>query len=116
MAVIASTYREWTSFRPEGFNPVKIGETERVRLLLGCFEPGQSIPVHHPPIDLSLAVLEGEGILTAGDREVPIGPGTVALIPAGEARGIRAGGRLVVFLVAAPPPTEADHAEITARP
>lgn len=83
-------------------------------MLLVCLEPEQFIPVHRPGVDLTVAVLEGEGRLVVGDREETIAPGAIAFAPAGTPRGIRATTRLVVLNVVTPPPTEADHAEVVA--
>jgi quercetin dioxygenase-like cupin family protein len=108
-AIVTTTYRSKIGFRPERFNPVIIAETERVRFLEICFEPGQFIPAHKPGVDLALVVLEGEGELLAGERRETIRPGSIAFIPAGEARGIKALTRLILLNCVAPPPTGADH-------
>ncbi len=115
MSATVRSASEAASFRPERFNPVPVAENERARMLLVCFEPGQFIPVHQPRVDLSLVVLEGEGLLVAGGREEPVGPGAVAFVPAGESRGLKATTRLVAVTVVTPPPTDADHAEVAAR-
>lgn len=112
MSTVLTSYREAISFRTEGFNPIPLAGDERLKVLLTCFEPRQFIPVHEPSVDLVLFVLEGEGLLIAGNREEPITPGTIAFIGAGEARGIMATTRLVLGQVVSPPPTEADHAKV----
>lgn len=114
MAVFLSSYQQAAAFRPERFNPVVIAENERVKIIEACFEPGQFIPVHQPGVDLTLAVLEGTGSLVAGEREEPIAPGTVAFIPAGEARGLKAESRLILLHVVTPPPTDVDHVQVAA--
>lgn len=107
-------YQEALRFRPESFTPVPIGQGEHLKAMLVCFEPGQFIPVHAPKLDLALVVLEGSGRLVAGEEEVSLQAGSVAFIPAGETRGIKADTRLVAFQVVSPPPTEADHAGVKA--
>ncbi|HLY23537.1 MAG TPA: cupin domain-containing protein [bacterium] len=114
MSALMSSYRTAVAFTPERFNPVPIAQSDRVKVLLVCLEPGQFIPVHRPGVDLTIAVLEGEGTLALGDREEAIGPGAVAFAPAGTARGLRAATRLVVLNVVTPPPTDADHAGVAA--
>ncbi len=114
MAIFVNSYQQATAFRPERFNPVVIAENERVKVIEACFEPGQFIPVHQPGVDLTLAVLEGTGSLVAGEREEPIAPGTIAFVPAGEARGIKANTRLILLHVVTPPPTDADHVQVAA--
>jgi quercetin dioxygenase-like cupin family protein len=111
VSTILASYRSAVAFRQDRFQPVVLAETERIRVLLLCLEPGQAIPVHRPGIDLTLVVLEGDGMMTTGDREDPISSGTVVVVPAGTARGLRATGRLVALAVASPPPTAADHIE-----
>lgn len=112
MAEFWSSYQDLAAFRPERFNAVGLAGNQRAKALLACFEPGQFIPVHRPGVDVTLVVLEGRGQLVAGERETHIGPGAVAFIPAGEARGILAETRLVLLNVVTPPPTDADHAEV----
>ncbi|MFQ5340379.1 MAG: hemerythrin domain-containing protein [Anaerolineae bacterium] len=108
------SYTQMLSFRPEHFNPILLAESERVKVLLVCLEPGQFIPVHRPGVDLALAVLEGQGQIVVENREEPIGPGAIAFAPAGEMRGLKAETRLIALHVVAPPPTEADHAKVMA--
>ena len=102
-------------FRPERFNGIALAGSERVKVILACFEPGQFIPVHHPGVDLTLVILEGEGVLVAGDREERIGPGALSFIPSGEARGVKAETRMVALHVVSPPPTDADHVEVMSK-
>lgn len=113
MAVLTSVQHA-AAFRGERFNPVVLAGNERVKVILACLEPGQFIPVHQPGVDLVLCVLEGEGTCIAGERAEPIGPGVIAFIPAGEARGIKAATRLILLHVVTPPPTEADHSQVAA--
>ena len=108
-------YQDAIKFRPERFNPVALSANERVKVILACFEPGQFIPVHRPGVDLTLVILEGEGQLVAGDREERVGPGSMAFIPSGEARGVRAETRMVAVHVVSPPPTDADHIKVMSK-
>ena len=102
-------------FRADRFNPTPVAGNERARMMVVCFEPGQFIPVHRPAVDLALVVLEGEGLLVADGRDEPVTRGSVAFVPAGDARGLKATTRLVAVTVVTPPPTDADHAEVVAR-
>jgi quercetin dioxygenase-like cupin family protein len=114
-ATIISDYRSAAVFQDGRFSPVALGQSERVKVVLTCFEPGQHIPVHSPGIDMTLVVLEGEGTVVAGDQEADVGPGAIVIVPAGSARGVRAKTRLVAIHLVSPPPTEADHAEVHAK-
>lgn len=100
--------------RPEAFTPVPLGEGVHLKALLVCFEPGQRIPVHAPAIDLAILVLEGEGTLTADGEEIPLKPGAMAFVPAGQSRGITATTHMTACQVVSPPPTDADHRDVTA--
>ena len=76
-------YHAAAEFRAERFSPVPLGQTERFKVVLTCFEPGQYIPVHSPGIDMALVVLEGEGTVVAGDQEAEVAPGAIMIVPAG---------------------------------
>jgi quercetin dioxygenase-like cupin family protein len=112
---ILPDYHQAALFRAERFAPVPLGQTDRIKVVLTCFEPGQQIPVHHPGVDMALVVLEGQGTVVAGDEEAEVGPGTIVIVPAGAARGITAVTRLVAVHLVSPPPSEADHAEVQAK-
>ena len=115
MTAFLGRYQDAMKFRPERFNPVALSANDRVKVILACFEPGQLIPVHRPGVDLTLVILEGEGVLVAGDREERVGAGALAFIPSGEARGIKAETRMVALHVVSPPPTDADHVEVMSK-
>jgi quercetin dioxygenase-like cupin family protein len=115
MEPVVTHYSEHAAFRPEHFNPIGLGGSERVKLVLVCLEPGQSIPVHEPSVDMALVVIEGEGVLVAGDREEPVRPGSIGFVPAGCRRGVRATTRMVALHTVSPPPTAQDHAQVAAQ-
>ncbi len=115
MAAILGSYRDAVAFQPDRFNPVPVACGAHMKAVLTCLEPGQFIPVHSPGVDMTLIVLEGEGEVVAGESREAIGPGAVVFVPAGEARGIKAGDRFVAVHVVGPPPTEKDHFEVMAR-
>jgi quercetin dioxygenase-like cupin family protein len=108
-------YHAAATFLAGRFSPVPLGQTERFKVVLTCFEPGQFIPVHSPGIDMALVVLEGEGTVVAGDQEAEVYPGAIVIVPAGAARGIRAASRLIAVHLVSPPPTDGDHAEVQAK-
>lgn len=113
-SVIVPQYQQAARFQAERFTPVQIAQTERTRVVLTCFEPGQFIPVHRPGVDMTLVILEGEATVVAGAEEARVGAGAVVVAPAGEARGVRAETRVVAVHVVTPPPTEADHTAVQA--
>ena len=107
-------FDEQSQYGDDKFTPVALSQTDRTKVMVVSFEPGQFIPVHSPNADLALIVMEGSGTVIAGDEESEAGPGTIAFAAAGEARGIRALTRMRVISVVSPPPNEADHAEVRA--
>ncbi|MDQ7041625.1 MAG: cupin domain-containing protein [Rhodothermus sp.] len=104
---------EWVQCNRHRLRPVLLTQNERLKVQLVCFEPGQQLPVHTPDVDLVLTVLEGHGVVIAGEKEGVVGPGSVVFVPANVARSIRAHTRLVALAVVAPP-TVADSEEIAA--
>jgi len=109
--MIVTPASELAHFDPDRFGVVTLLETEHLRVLLAALEPGQEIPVHAPEVDLVLTVAEGVGELFVGDHVYPLHAGDVAVVRAGETRGIRARtARLVLVNVVTPPPAAADHA------
>ncbi|WP_243026624.1 cupin domain-containing protein [Thermus albus] len=105
-------YGKLVSYDKERFNAIPLGEGAHLKALLTAFLPGQFIPLHTPGVDLALLVLRGRGWLVVEEREIELAPGSVALVPKGTRRGIRATTKMVLFQVVAPPPKEADHAEV----
>lgn len=114
MATVIKSYKESIAFTPSKFNPVALAQSDRLRVLLVNLEPGQFIPIHHPSVDMTLLVLEGKGLVAAGDTETEVGPGAVVFVKGGEARGIKAQSRFVALHVVSPLPNEADHKEVMA--
>ena len=114
MATVMKSYKESIAFNPSKFNPVALAQSDRVRVILVCLEPGQFIPVHRPNVDMTLLVLEGNGMVAAGNTETEVGPGSVVFVKGGEDRGVKAQTRLVALHVVSPPPGEADHKEVMA--
>lgn len=94
------------------FRPDKMGKTELIasdHLFAGlnAFEPGQTHEPHtHCDRDKLYVVLEGRGELTVGETTCEVGPGAVALAPAGVVHAVHnpGPGRLVVLTAISPPP------------
>jgi quercetin dioxygenase-like cupin family protein/hemerythrin-like domain-containing protein len=84
-------------------------ENPHVRVLLVALESGEEFPLHAPGADLLVVVADGVGEILAADRLLQAGE--VAVVPAGQTRGIRArSARLVLVTVVTPPPDETDPA------
>ncbi len=115
MSTYIQNYPDHVQYRNERFHPIALAETDRSKVVLACFEPGQFIPVHSPKVDVMLLVLEGEGTLVVGEEKQQVGPGAVAFAAAGEARGVKAETRMVILHVVAPRPTQLDHVEVMSK-
>jgi quercetin dioxygenase-like cupin family protein/iron-sulfur cluster repair protein YtfE (RIC family) len=102
---------ELAEFSPEGFGRRVLSETDHFRVVVAALEDGQEIPLHAPPLDMVMTIVEGIGQVMAGDQVHPVRAGDVVIVPAGQTRGLRAtGGRLVAVNVVSPPPGPGDHA------
>ena len=103
--------RERARFSRDRFVTVILLENPCVRVLLATLEPGQEIPPHSASVHLMVAAADGVGEPLVGDRVSSLRAGTVAVVPAGQMRGIRARStRFVLITAVTSPPREADHA------
>jgi quercetin dioxygenase-like cupin family protein len=58
--------------------------------VLVCVLPGQSVPLHrHEHKDESFDVIEGNGVILVGDKQVQARPGALVFVPAGTLHGLR---------------------------
>ena len=82
----------------------RLADHPEVRLLLFSLQQGQEVRGRGEP-RVHLLCLEGEGILWAGNQEVPATPGTLLPCEPGEPHGARAGqGRFLVLGIITPRP------------
>jgi mannose-6-phosphate isomerase-like protein (cupin superfamily) len=98
---------DFVQFSPEKMKKNGVFETERFLCDTYCFEPGQEQSPHtHDGQDKVYCVLEGQGLFKVGDEERELGPGEVALAPAGQSHGVfnRGQQRLVALVFVAPKP------------
>ena len=94
-------------FSPEKMKKNGVFETERFFCDTYCFEPGQIQSPHtHGREDKIYYVLEGRGVFTVGDEERELGPGEIALAPAGQNHGVTNNShqRLVTLVFVTPKP------------
>jgi len=97
-------------FSADGFGRRTLFETPRFRAVIVALEDGQQIPLHAPPLDLVMTIVDGTGQVMAGESVHHVRAGDVVVVPAGETRGLRAaGGRLVAVNVVSPLPGPEDH-------
>ena len=95
-------------FSSEKMKKNGIFETDRFFCDTYCFEPAQEQSSHsHAGQDKVYYVLEGKGVFTVGDEEEELGPGEIALAPAGQNHGVvnRSQQRLVTLVFVTPKPS-----------
>ncbi|HEY8449436.1 MAG TPA: cupin [Bacillota bacterium] len=96
-------------FSAERFAAVPLAQTERYKVMVLGFEPGQFIPVHTPGIDLLALVLRGRGHAEVGGERIELQPGVLFTAPQHVSRGIFADEQTVVLAYVSPPPGPDDH-------
>lgn len=84
-------------------------ETPRFFADVYVLRPGQAQAPHaHAGEDKCYFVLEGEGLVTSGGAQYPVGPGQIVMCPATEDHGVEntsgADLRLLVFMAPHPRP------------
>lgn len=96
-------------FGADKMGKVSLAAGTRLYAGLNAFEPGQTHSAHtHADQDKMYVVLEGRGEVTVGEETSEVGPGDLALAPAGVSHALRnpGPGRLIVFVVFSPPPSK----------
>lgn len=94
-------------FAAEKMQKVNLFDTARMFCDVYCFEPGQEQTAHaHAGSDKVYYVLQGTGQIRIDQDTRALGPGSIALAPAGAAHGVRNPGpeRLTVLVFMAPKP------------
>ncbi len=76
--------------------------TGNFNIVLVCLEKGQEIPARPEPYEVCFYVIEGRGIFTVGEKRVGLGEGSMILVPADIARGIRAEERMSMLGIQEP--------------
>lgn len=107
-----TSFENERNFSEKQFNPVGIYSGNGYKVILTYIKAGQFIPVHSPGTDLIFSVYKGTGTGIFGDREVPLNPGSVVIIPGGEKRGIRATTDMEGLHIVSPIPDGKDHVEV----
>ena len=88
---------ELKEFAASEFIKKELAVTEHFKLLLVCFEPGQSVPPCVMKRSTAFYIVEGRGIVTVSDQEYSVSVGSIILIEPDLARQIKAETRLVVL-------------------
>jgi quercetin dioxygenase-like cupin family protein len=115
--LVATDFDAEREYDAERFSARSVFRSDRMKAVLGYFEPGQFIPVYAPDSDVAITIRCGTGPVRDGERDRSVEPGEVVVVPAGEDRGVKADyesevdgdARLEATLVTAPPPPDGEH-------
>lgn len=79
-------------------------DSPNLRVLTFNFEPSQEMPVHSHSTDseISSLILEGEGVFTGSQADIPATTGVLQIMPVSEPHGFRAHTRLRMLVVITP--------------
>jgi len=79
--------------------PVKkdLLKTAGSNIVLVCLEDGQEIPLHPESYAVVFVVLQGEGVITAGNARHPVKPLHLVSVRKDENRGIRCDQRMLIL-------------------
>lgn len=76
---------DYMKFNDEKFNRCVVFSGDLTTTILLNFRPGQTLPAHnHPGSSLQLIVLEGEGVFTFDETEVPAKKGDLFFVDGDE--------------------------------
>lgn len=96
-----------SSFSGQKMNKVKLYESAKMFCDVYCLEPGQSQRPHtHGDSDKIYFALTGTCHVLIGEEAMPLEPGNLAVVPAGELHGVenRTEERATLLVVMAPHP------------
>jgi quercetin dioxygenase-like cupin family protein/heme-degrading monooxygenase HmoA len=76
-------------FSHEGRGVATLVDEPNLKIRQVGLEPGREVPVHEADAPLTVQVVHGEGIFSAGGESLRMGPGKLLRIPEGAQMGIR---------------------------
>lgn len=79
--VQALVLAEMISYDSKKVMSKKVHDDDHVTVLLMALDHAQSIPSHQTPVDVFLLAIEGEAILTIGDKTYDLKPGVQVTLP-----------------------------------
>lgn len=85
-------------FAERGIVSKTLHESPAVKILLMCFEPGQSLSEHAAPFEAVIHVLLGSAEVKLGTETFDAKPGSLYVMPAGLPHAVMAKERFVFLL------------------
>jgi quercetin dioxygenase-like cupin family protein len=88
---------QFAQFSLDGPVKTDIMKINGSNIVVVCLEDGQSISPHQEPYAVAFVVLQGEGVITSGAIDHPVGPYHLIPVGKGEIRGIRCIKRMMLL-------------------
>lgn len=85
-------------FADQGIVSKTLFQSASMKIVLFCFEPGQSLSEHTAPFEAAIQVLEGTGTVKLGEEDHDAAPGALYVMPAGLNHAVKAKERFVFLL------------------
>jgi quercetin dioxygenase-like cupin family protein len=86
--MVATDFDAEREYDDAQFSTQSVFRSDRMKVVLGYFAPGQFIPVHAPDSDGTGVVRDGTGVVRDGDDEHRVEPGVVRRGALGERDGL----------------------------
>jgi quercetin dioxygenase-like cupin family protein len=92
------SFKAATRFDPREAVVATVTSERATTVFVVCLEPGQELPRHPAPAELTLLVIEGEPVITVVDVSLSTIPGDVVVVAAGAVHALRAGPQRAVVV------------------
>lgn len=105
-------------FSHEGRGVAALVDEPNLKIRQVGLEPGKEVPLHTTDAPVTVQVMRGEGLFSAGGENVRMGPGKLLRIPEGTPMGIRneSSNQLVFLVIKTPIPDKgADGSALAAK-
>ncbi|MEW5764221.1 MAG: cupin domain-containing protein [Acidobacteriota bacterium] len=95
---IAQDLTRQIQFAERGIVSKTLYDSPALKLVLFCFEEGQTLSEHTAPFEAVIHVVEGKATVRLGDEDHEAAPGSVYVMPKGLVHAVQAAGRFVFLL------------------
>lgn len=92
------SFRSSVRFDPDRPVVANVTSHEATTVFVVCLEPGQELPTHPAPAELTLLVIEGQPTVTVADTAKAASVGDVLAMVAGTTHSLSAGGHRAVVV------------------
>lgn len=95
---LAVNLNERFQYAEKGIVSKTLFDSEKMKIVLFCFEEGQSLSEHQAPFNAQIVVLEGEGEFILGGEKFKGEKGSLFVMPEGLLHAIKATKRVSFIL------------------